>query len=310
MPWKATRRSSRKKGTSVLSFKCIECTMNKADFLLGMFEKDENRRRKLREEVTALVDASPPGETSPVMNARVMRLLKSRLGLGDIYREVKEEYNGYLLSMEEDIQARVDGSGDRLLAALKYAMAGNFIDFGAMNNLDREELKRLIESSQDQSVDPEVYAGFREDLGKARRRVYLADNAGEIVFDKIFIKAIREARPEAEVTVVVRGEPIHNDATLKDAEETGITVIAKVISNGTDIPGTDLEKVNRETRDAVEGADLIISKGQGNFETLYGSGRKIYYLFLCKCSLFAERFRADRFKGIFASEANVKEMID
>jgi hypothetical protein len=294
----------------MLSFKCIECTMNKADFLLSNFEKDAARRMQVMEEVKALVGSSPPEETSPVLNARVMRLLKKRLGLGDIYREVKEEYNRYLLSLEEGIQAVVEGSGDRLLAALRYAMAGNFIDFGAMNSVDREELGRLLESSQNQTIDPDRYSQFREDLCRSGRIVYLADNAGEIVLDKVLIKEIRRTRPEAEVTVVVRGEPIHNDATMKDAEETGITDIARVISNGTDIPGTDLDKVNRETRNQVENADLIISKGQGNFETLYGSGRNIYYLFLCKCSLFAERFRADRFQGIFANERNVKEMID
>jgi hypothetical protein len=294
----------------MLSFKCIECTMNKADFLLGKFEKDENRRRKLREEAAALVASSPAGETSPVMNARVMRLLKQRLGLGDIYSEAKEEYNSYLLGLEKDIQARVDGSEDRLLTALKYAMTGNFIDFGAMNAVDKDELWRLIRESPDQRIDLQTYERFREDLSSARRIAYLADNAGEIVFDKVLIKAIREAQPEAEVTVVVRGEPIHNDATMKDAVETGITELARVIANGTDIPGTDLEKVNRETREAVVKADLIISKGQGNFETLFGSGRNIYYLFLCKCSLFAERFRVERFMGIFANEKNVKEMID
>lgn len=292
------------------TFKCIECTMNKADYLLEMFEKDAEKRRRLREEVVKIVGASPADETSPILNARVMRLLKSRLGLGDIYYDIKKDYNRYLLTLEDEILRKIQGSKDRLLTALKYAMAGNFIDFGAMNSVDKEELRRLIEDAPDQEVDPVQYAEFREELGRARKIVYLADNAGEIVFDKVFIKAIKELYPEASITVVVRGLPIHNDATMQDAEETGMTEAAEVIGNGTDIPGTDPLKVSKETREALDSADLIISKGQGNFETLFGSGRNIYYIFLCKCSLFAERFKADRFAGIFVSERKVKEMID
>jgi len=284
--------------------------MNKADYLLEMFEKNPEKRRRLRKEVMKIISASPADETSPNLNARVMRFLKSRLGLGDIYYDIKKEYNRYLLTLEDDILGKIHGSKDSLLTALKYAMTGNFIDFGAMNSVDKGELRRLIENAPDQSIDPGQYAGFREELGRARKIVYLADNAGEIVFDKVFIKVIKETYPEASITAVVRGMPIHNDATWPDAEETGLSAIANVIGNGTDIPGTDLGKVNMETREALNSADLIISKGQGNFETLFGTGRNIYYIFLCKCSLFAERFRVDRFAGIFVSERNVKEMID
>ncbi|MBP1743808.1 MAG: hypothetical protein H6Q58_786 [Firmicutes bacterium] len=294
----------------MLSFKCIECTANKADYLLVMFEKDAEKRRRLKEEVMDIINGSPADETSPNLNARVMRFIKNRLGLGDIYYEIKKEYNRYLLTLEDDIIGKIDSSEDRLLTALKYAMAGNFIDFGAMNAVDKGELKRLIENAPDQEIDKGRYAEFREDLGRARNIVYLADNAGEIVFDKVFVKIIRETYPDASVTVVVRGMPIHNDATRTDAEETGMAAIADVIDNGTDIPGTELDKVNRETREALDVADVIISKGQGNFETLFGSGRNIYYLFLCKCSLFAERFGRERFGGIFINERNVEKMID
>jgi len=284
--------------------------MNKADYILEMFERDSEKRRRLREEVVKIVSGSPEDETSPNLNAKVMRFLNNRLGLGDIYYEVKKEYNRYLLTLEEEILSKIDHSEDRLLAALKYAMTGNFIDFGAMNEVDDGDLRRLIERAPYQDVDRSQYAGFKEDMEKAREIVYLADNAGEIVFDKVFIKVIKETYPTVSITVVVRGMPVHNDATLEDAEETGISSIADVIQNGTDIPGTDLGQVNMETRKAVENADLIISKGQGNFETLFGSGRNIYYIFLCKCSLFAERFKAARFVGIFINERNVEKIID
>jgi uncharacterized protein with ATP-grasp and redox domains len=294
----------------VLSFKCIECTVNKVDYLLAMFEKDEEKRRRLKQEVMGIISGSPAEETSPILNAKVMRLVKERLGLGDIYYDIKKEYNRYILALEDDILGRINGSKDRLLAALKYAMAGNFIDFGAMNEVDKVQLESLIENAPGQEIDERQYAQFRDDLERANSIVYLADNAGEIVFDKVFIRIIRETYPEASVTVIVRGMPIHNDATAEDAAEIGLTSISAVIPNGTDIPGTALDKVNSETRRAIDGADLIISKGQGNFETLFSSGRNIYYLFLCKCSLFAERFGKEKFGGIFINERNVKKMID
>jgi len=294
----------------MLSFKCIECTMNKVDYLLAMFEKDEEKRRRLKQEVMGIISGSPDKETSPILNARVMRFIEDRLGLGDIYSDIKKEYNRYILTLEDEVLGRINGSKDRLLTALKYAMAGNFIDFGAMNEVDKEQLERLIENAPGQEIDERQYAQFRGDLERAKNIVYLADNAGEIVFDKMFIRIIRETYPQASVTVIVRGLPIHNDATALDAVEIGLTSVSSVIPNGTDIPGTALDQVNSETRRAIDGADLIISKGQGNFETLFGSGRNIYYLFLCKCSLFADRFGKEKFGGIFINERNVKKMID
>jgi len=293
-----------------MNFKCIECTMKKADYLLELFGKDEEKSVRLRKEVLEIIKASPESETSPNLNARVMRFLNNQLEMGDIYYEVKKEYNRYLLSREKEIMKKINSSGDRLLSALKYAMTGNFIDFGAMNEVDSEELNGLIEKAYAQHIDAEEYKQFKADLERANRIVYLADNAGEIVFDKVFIKVIKEKYPDVSITVVVRGMPIHNDATMGDAEETGITSFVDVISNGTDIPGTEMGKISTQAREAIERADVIIAKGQGNFETLFGSGRNIYYIFLCKCSLFAERFKVDKFKGIFVNERNVKEMID
>lgn len=136
--------------------------------------------------------------------------------------------------------------------------------------------------------------------------VCLMDNSGEIVFDKIFISLIKEIYPEIIIDVVVMGKPVHNDATIIDAEEVGLSKIANVIDNGTDIPGTQLNEINIEVKEKIDNADLIISKGQGNFETLFGCGKNIYYIFLCKCDLFTKRFNMEKFQGIFINESNVK----
>jgi uncharacterized protein with ATP-grasp and redox domains len=292
-----------------INFKCIDCTMKKADSVINQFEKDKDRRMKLREKVFEIISKSPESDTSPYLNARVMRMLNRELYLGDIYYETKKEYNKLLLSMEGEILNNIHNSQDKLLAALKYAMAGNFIDFAVMEKVDIDELKDLIKKATEQVIDSKEYENFRKDIGNAEKIVYIADNAGEIVFDKIFIKVIKEIYPDINIAVIVRGKPIHNDATIIDAEEVGLSDIIEVIENGTDIPGTQLDEINAKAKGAIENSDLIIAKGQGNFETMVGCGKNIYYLFLCKCDLFIKKFNIERFKGIFVNERNVKNII-
>lgn len=290
-------------------FKCVQCTMKKVDYILDNYVPEKDKRMMLRKEALKIVEQSPDTDTSPYLSARVMRFLESRLKLGDIYSGIKHEYNEYLLSMREEILNNIGNSNDKLLAALKFAMTGNYIDFGVMNEVDKNELAVLIKDSGGQHIDPKEYETFRNDLGKAQKLAYIADNAGEIVFDMIFIEVIKGMFPQISIDVIVRGMPVHNDATAADAEEIGLAGLAGVMGNGTDIPGTVLNEINKEAREVIDEADLIIAKGQGNFETLFGSGKNIYYIFLCKCDVFTKRFSIDKYKGIFVNERNVKEII-
>jgi len=293
----------------MLSFKCVECTMKKVDYILENYVPEKDKRMKLRGEALLIVNQSPDTDTSPYLNARVMRFLESKLKLGDIYSGIKHDYNEYLMSMRNEIMRNIKNSNDKLLAALKFAMTGNYIDFGVMNEVDKNELVGLIKNSASQQIDLKEFKDFRDGLGKAGKVAYIADNAGEIVFDMIFIEVIKEMFPHISMDVIVRGKPIHNDVTAADAEEIGLSGLARVIGNGTDIPGTVLSEVNAETREAIDKADIIIAKGQGNFETLFGSGKNIYYIFLCKCDVFTKRFNIEKYKGIFVNESNVKEII-
>jgi len=289
--------------------KCVDCIINKANFVINRYGSDEDKRLRLSKEVFKIISMSPKGDTPPYLNARVIRMLKSELNLGDIYCEIKKAYNTLLLSMEHEILNNIYDSEDKLLEALKYAMAGNFIDFGVSDNIEVVELLKIINSAPEQSIDAKEYENFIEDISSARKMVYIADNAGEIVFDKIFIKVIKEMNPDITIDIIVRGKPVYNDVTIIDAEEVGISSIGEIIENGTDIPGTQLDEINAKARAAIDGADFIIAKGQGNFETLIGCGKNIYYIFLCKCDLFIKRFKIERFRGVFISERNVKNMI-
>jgi hypothetical protein len=157
-----------------------------------------------------------------------------------------------------------------------------------------------------------VQRGNRTDISRlvpAQKWADLTDNAGEIVLDKIFIEVIKSHYPNLNVEVIVRGKPVYNDATITDANIIRLCSLVPVIQNGTDIPGTQLDMINDESLKTINHADLIISKGQGNFETLGGCGKNIYYIFLCKCGLFTQRFNMEKYTGIFTNEKRIQNQM-
>ena len=293
-----------------MNLKCVYCTIKKADSSFSKYETDKDKKLEFMKNVFKIISMAEKGDTSPYINAKIMRILNKKFNIGDAYRDIKKEYNNLLISMEEEILKSVHGSEDKLLSALKYAMVGNFIDFGAMDKIDVNELKKLIENADKQEVDIKEYNRFLKELKDTKKIAYICDNAGEIVLDKIFIKVINEIYPHIITDVIVRGKYTYNDATVIDAEEVGLTDMVNVIGNGIDIPGTQLNKISPESKKIIDNADLIISKGQGNFETLFGCGKNIYYIFLCKCDLFTKRFNIERFKGVFANERSIKSMME
>lgn len=293
-----------------MNLECVYCTIKKADSSFSKYETDKDKKLEFMKNVFKIISMAEKGDTSPYINAKIMRILNKKFNIGDAYRDIKKEYNNLLISMEEEILKSVHGSEDKLLSALKYAMVGNFIDFGAMDKIDVNELKKLIENADKQEIDIKEYNRFLKELKDTKKIAYICDNAGEIVLDKIFIKVINEIYPHIITDVIVRGKYTYNDATVIDAEEVGLTDMVNVIGNGIDIPGTQLNKISPESKKIIDNADLIISKGQGNFETLFGCGKNIYYIFLCKCDLFTKRFNIERFKGVFANERSIKSMME
>ncbi|NCB36811.1 MAG: DUF89 family protein, partial [Clostridia bacterium] len=146
------------------------------------------------------------------------------------------------------------------------------------------------------------YARLRDNLQSASSVVYLTDNAGEIVLDKLLLRRWKALYPSVSFTALVRGAPTLNDATLEDARATGLTEVVPVLGNGSALAGTLWSEISEEARTLLSGADLIISKGQANFETLSGCGLNVYYLFLCKCDYFTRRFQVPRLTGMLVNE--------
>ena len=281
------------------SAECIYCIMNKTYELFCKYVEDEEERFIFTKEILKEMSSYPDDMTAPYLNSQVMKILKEKVNVNDLYIEEKETYNNKILLIEEDIMNNIERSKDKLLSGLKYSMVGNFIDFGAMKNVDDNILNEIIDTALKQDVDISIYNMFKKEIFEAEKLCYILDNAGEVVFDKMFIKIIRELNRDLKVDIIVRGEPILNDVTYKEAISVGIDKYGNIIENGTSIPGTDLREINEETKKSIFESDVVIAKGQGNFETLCGVDANIYYIFLCKCDMFVRRFDIKKYQGVF-----------
>jgi uncharacterized protein with ATP-grasp and redox domains len=171
--------------------------------------------------------------------------------------------------------------------------------------VDDDKLRDFLEQAETLPLSEETYVDFAENMKTAKKLVFLTDNCGEIVLDKLLLETIAEKFPHVERTIIVRGEPVLNDATMEDALQVGIDACGKVIPNGTNIAGTYIPWLSAEAKAEMDGADILIAKGQGNFESLHGCGLNIYYLFLCKCQWFMERFGLPQFSGVFINEKDL-----
>ena len=271
---------------------CIPCFLKQALEAARKTGADEALCKKILDEVVLSV----PGfglESSPPEMARVIHgIVKRHTGVEDPYKDAKRQSNDLALAIFDKLENKVRNSGDELLAAVELAIAGNIIDYGVKNSLDVDAEIEKILNLEHQAFEREKagffdHVSFRKVLGEAGTVLYLADNAGETVFDRILIEAIKRQDPGKLITYAVKDKPIINDALAEDAVVCGIDRSARVVSSGSDAPGTILPLCSEEFRDIFKQADMVISKGQGNFETLSPADRPVFFLFMAKCPVVA-----------------------
>ena len=269
---------------------CLQCHFNK-NLETAMALGDENTALAFAKDLMALYLSAPEGVSSPWFGPGVTELFQKHYGLGkDRYVEEKRLSNQYVLQRMDAIRSRVEGQTDPVYAGLQFAILGNYLDFSALQGkVSFEELDKMLDLGFTMDVDRACYEKLCRDLEKGKKLLFLTDNAGEIGFDRIFAEQIARKYPQIAITFCVRGGPVLNDATREDALAVGVPF--PVIDNGNCIGGTELRLLSDEARAALEDADVIISKGMGNVETAYGCGYNIYYAFLVKCKMFADRFR-------------------
>jgi len=275
---------------------------------------DEAQQREVLNRVAKMLPEFSIDATPPEMSLQINRMIRGITDEPDPFADEKEQSNRIALEAAPSVRELIARSEDPLLTAIEFAIAGNSIDLGVSTDLDvSHTLQKLVED-EEARIGAENPANFslsalKEDLTKANSAaqgysagfsaedrgqdsgrgtlLYVADNAGEIVFDMLFIEALKKEYPHLKIVVAVRAAPIINDATLEDAERIGLTKLVPVIPSGSEAPGTLLSMCTREFLDLFKTADVVIAKGQGNYETLSDVERSIYLLFKTKCKVIA-----------------------
>lgn len=283
---------------------CTQCLLKQHLTNYPDTATEEERLTYIRRLFSILTEIAP-GESSPVVVNRILTLQKEMFDQFVDYTDIKKHFNQLMLEQEDWIYADISSATDPIRRALQYVMKGNYIDFGVLSDVNSEKLMELLSQAKDQTIDEQIFEELMQDLTSAKNMVLLTDNCGEIVLDKLLIRTIMSQFPDLQVHVIVRGGHALNDATMEDACQVGLPDLVKVIGNGTCLQGTYLPDISKEARDLLEQADVILSKGQGNFESLQYCGLNIYYLFLCKCDLFTKRFHTHLYNGILTNDRYV-----
>lgn len=284
---------------------CMACMVAKQEKLIRSFG-DEGRKTEYMHRVLEILYKHGRAESSPWLAEKIDRLYESFWGTAEDYTLIKRKYNQFLLDKEAEIERHIQRSNDPIEECIKYVCAANYIDFSAVEKVNEQTFEKLLEKAGGEKILQEEYQEFKEDLEKAGTLAYLIDNCGEIVLDKVFMKFLKACYPHLKMTAIVRGRDVLNDATMEDAEEVGLTELVPCIGNENGAPGTVLKRFGEEPKRILTEADVVISKGQGNFEGLFGEGLNPYYLFLCKCELFVRRFGLEQYQSVFVKEERVK----
>lgn len=268
---------------------CLMCHFNRT-MKKAIAQGDEKKALAFAKDLMRMYESAPEDVSSPWFNPKVSELLSRHFGLEEEqYLEEKELSNRFIMERFDSILHIAENAEDPVLAGLQLAILGNYMDFAALQDqVSFEKLEEMLRDALNMQLDMAVYENLRIDLQKGRKLLYLTDNAGEIGMDRIFAQQIHEAYPHLEITFCVRGGLTVNDATREDAAFVGIPF--PVIDNGNLVSGTQLDLLSEEAQNAMDTADVIISKGMANTETLYGSGYPIYYAFLVKCVRFVQEF--------------------
>ena len=287
-----------------ISADCMNCVI-KNEFKKLKNSDDEAQKVLFMKRAMQKVADCPDGLCSPDLVVELDDIFYDMFGRKKVFTEEKKLFNDMLLAKEDMLRQIVKGAASELKAGLLMSRTGNYIDFGVLSDVSGEKLNSLLGNVLNQPLDEVEFENLKNDLSRAKSMVFLCDNAGEIVLDKLFLEALKEVYPKLEICAFVRGADVQNDATMEDAVYVGLDKVVRVIPNGNRVPGTRISKLSPEAKELIENADVIISKGQGNFETLHGCGLNIYYLFLCKCEFFARKFELPLMSGVLCNENRI-----
>jgi len=263
-------------------YECLPCIINQTIKALPIIE--EYRHDDVLRDVMSELAFTDFSLSPPELARKTFDIMNEYLEGKDSYAEIKKLSNQYVLNLYDELNQIIKNSENSFETALHLAIAGNIIDFGAKHNYS----DKLIHEEIDKVLNTDLAAleteKLKSEISNANQILYLGDNAGEIVFDKLFLEQFSN---KEKIIFAVRGSHVINDATIEDAKEIGLTEIVKVIDNGSNYPGTVLNECSENFQKVFNEADLIISKGQGNYETLSKNNQNIFFLLKVKCEVVA-----------------------
>ena len=262
---------------------CLPCFLNQALGASRMTTPDEGVHQRVMRRVMRRAAQLDFKRSPPEMGAVIHAIIREETGSPDPYRAIKEQSNRFALGLLPTMRRRIQQAPEPFQLAARLAIAGNILDFALLQILDEAFILDTMEDALRRPLAIDHGAELQQAVGQASSILFLADNAGEIVLDRLLL----EQMPLERVTLVVRGAPVINDATLADAQVAGLTDLMRVISNGSDIPGTLLSDCDESFQDLFWSSDLVIAKGQGNYESLSHVGRDIFHLLKAKCPVVA-----------------------
>lgn len=266
---------------------CIPCFLRQSLEAGRRISQDEELIGQALRKILSQISDFDLSLSPPEMGQKIHRVLRQAIGNNDPYLQIKKDSTQIALSIAPQVRKQIKHSDNAFETAVRFAIAGNILDFALLSVWDDEKIKASFAKAERQPIDTAMVEKLQQALQRAKSVLILADNAGETVFDRLLIEQLPE---HLEITYAVKGSPVINDAVEADAIEAGIDELANVIDNGTDAPGTLLHQCSLSFIEHFSSADVIIAKGQANFETLNTAEREIYFLTQIKCPVIAKAY--------------------
>lgn len=269
---------------------CLKCFIQQTLDAVRLATPDERIQIQVIRDVLSEASKMNLKSSPPMMGQHIHRIIRRITGCEDPYKVLKDRSNNFSLELYPLLKKKIEQSlpQQKFETAVRISIAGNIIDSAVNSHLNRKLISDALEQSLSHPLLGDLKR-FSNAINAAKKILYLGDNAGEIVFDRLFIERL----PIYKITFVVRGRPILNDATMEDAVGTGMTTLAEVIDNGSDAPGTIIKECSKKFKRYFSDADLVIAKGQGNYETLSDANKNIFFLLKAKCPVIAEHIGCD-----------------
>jgi uncharacterized protein with ATP-grasp and redox domains len=261
---------------------CIPCFISHSLNVAKMTGRNAEEQHEILRQTLAMAASLDFEKSPPTMAKKIHAIIRQITGVEDAYVKIKDESTAFALEMLPFLRHEVEKSEHPFETTIRLVIAGNIIDFGTDHNFNLNSVHQIIADALKQQIDLNAIGRLHKRIIESDRILYIADNCGEIVFDRLLIEPYKE-----KITLAVRGNPILNDATRREAEMSGINEIVNVIDTGDAIPGVILENCSDEFKEHFAKCDFIISKGQGNFETLLETDRPVFFLFMSKCQVIA-----------------------